>query len=65
MSEVAKPPSESAGEGVAVTGVRVSKIVSVTQSPTTYEGESPQRRDGRRVVARVAPGGLSPTAKKG
>ena len=65
MSESPQATSESAGEGVAVTGARLSQIVSVTQSPTTYEGESPQRRDGRRVVARAAPGGLSPTAKKG
>ena len=36
MSEGAKRPSESAGEGVAVTGVRVSQIVSVIQSVPPY-----------------------------
>ena len=36
MSESPEATSESAGEGVAVTGVRLSQIVSVTQSPATY-----------------------------
>ena len=31
MSEGAKRPSESAGEGVAVTGVRLLQVVSFTQ----------------------------------
>jgi hypothetical protein len=41
MSEVAKPPSESAGEGVAslVSGCR-SGVVSITNPPTAYQSES-------------------------
>jgi len=36
MSESPPATSESAGEGVAVTGARMSRAVSVTQTPHTY-----------------------------